>query len=154
MNIWKISARFGSSAAPLSLVMLLFFAGCTRQPTRTANFGTPDNVISYGVYTATTLDSGLSVKLSLNQNKTYSKKKFQGTCYLMEYKGEWSCDNESIAFHLSEVRHRPDCSTEDWQSEKTDRSSRRLIRGVTTTSFDLLDQDDQSSDQWVKFVKR
>jgi hypothetical protein len=151
MNIRKPMALAGALAASL---LLLLAASCSRQPTRTANFGTPDNVLSYGVYTATTLDSGLSVKLSLNQNKTYSKKKFQGTCFIMEYKGEWSCDNESIAFHLSEVRHRPDCSTEDWQSEKTDRSSRRLIRGVTTTSFDLLDQDDQSSDQWVKFVKR
>ncbi|MEO6098162.1 MAG: hypothetical protein ABIW76_21850 [Fibrobacteria bacterium] len=128
--------------------------GCARQATRTANFGTPDNVLSYGVYTAAVLDSGLSVKLSLNQNGTYSKKKFQGSCFLIEYKGEWSCDNASIEFHLSEIRQRPDCSNEDWRSEKKDRTSRRLIRGVTTTSFDLLDQDVQSSDEWVKFVKR
>ena len=149
MNFTKSMA---GSAAIATLMLLA--AGCSRQPTRTANFGTPDNVLSYGVYTATTLDSGLSVKLSLNQNRTYSKKKFQGTCFLMEYKGEWSCDNEAMDFQLKEVRHRPDCNTEDWRSEKVERSSRRLIRGVTTTSFDLLDQDDQSSDQWVKFVKR
>ena len=148
MNFTKSIA--GSAIAAL----MLLAAGCSRQPTRTANFGTPDNVLSYGVYTATTLDSGLSVKLSLNQNRTYSKKKFQGSCFLMEYKGEWACDNETMEFQLKEVRHRPDCNTEDWRSEKVARTSRRLIRGVTTTSFDLLDQDDQSSDQWVKFVKR
>jgi hypothetical protein len=135
-------------------LLIPLLCGCTRQPTRTASFGTPDNVLSYGVYTAAVLDSGLSVKLSLNQNSTYSKKKFQGSCFLIEYKGEWSCDNSSIEFHLSEVRQRPDCSTEDWRSQKMDRTSRRLIRGVTTTSFDLLDQDDQASDEWVKFVKR
>ena len=134
--------------------LFLLLTGCARQPTRTASFGTPDNVLSYGVYTASVLDSGLSVKLSLNQNNTYSKKKFQGSCFLIEYKGEWSCDNGSIEFHLMEIRHRPGCSTEDWQSEKADKTSRRLIRSVTTMSFDLLDQDDQSSDEWVKFVKR
>lgn len=135
-------------------LLMPLLSGCSRQPTRTASFGTPDNVLSYGVYTAAALDSGLSVKLSLNQNSTYSKKKFQGSCFLIEYKGEWSCDNASIEFHLSEIRQRPDCSTEDWRSMKMDRTSRRLIRGVTTTSFELLDQDDQSSDEWVKFVKR
>jgi hypothetical protein len=149
MNIRKSMAGVGALAAAL-----LLFSGCTRQPTRTANFGTPDNVLSYGVYTASTLDSGLSIKLSLNQNNTYSKKKFQGSCFIMEYKGEWKCDNESIEFHLTEVRRRPDCNTEDWQSQKVEKTSRRLIRGVTTMSFDLLDQDDQSSDEWVKFVKR
>jgi Ser-tRNA(Ala) deacylase AlaX len=132
--------------------LLLLFSGCTRKVTRTA--GTPDNVLAYGVYTAATLDSGLSVKLSLNQTSTYSKKKFQGSCFIIEYKGEWTCDNESIDFHLTEIRHRPDCNTEDWQVEKTDKHTRRLIRGVTMKSFELLDQDDQSSDEWVKFIKR
>ncbi len=149
MQIRKPMTGVASLAA-----LLLFFAGCARQPTRTANFGTPDNVLSYGVYTASTLDSGLSVKLSLNQNNTYSKKKFRGSCFIMEYKGEWSCDNGSIEFHLTEARHRPDCGNEDWQTEKADKTSRRLVRGVTTMSFDLLDQDDQSSDEWIKFVKR
>lgn len=131
---------------------LLLAVGCTRKITRTA--GTPENVLAYGVYTATTLDSGLSVKLSLNQSATYSKKKFQGSCFIMEYKGEWTCDNESMDFHLTEVRHRPDCNSEDWQVEKTDKRTSRHIRSVTMTSFELLDQDDQSSDEWVKFVKR
>src|SRR5882672_7744049 len=97
--------------AALALLSLFAIAGCARKVSRTANFGTPDNVLSYGVYTAATMDSGLSVKLSLNQNNTYSKKKFQGSCFLIEYKGDWKCDNESIDFRLQEIRHRPDCNT-------------------------------------------
>src|SRR3954470_13494267 len=89
---------------------LLLLPGCTRKITRTA--GTPDNILPYGVYTATVLDSGLSVKLSLNQTNTYSKKKFQGSCFVIEYKGDWSCDNDAVDFHLEEIRHRPDCNTE------------------------------------------
>ncbi len=137
----------------VSLVLLMSLAsGCARKSVRVA--GTPDNVLAYGVYTATALDSGLSVKLSLNQTGTYSKKKFQGSCFMTEYKGDWICDNESMEFHLTEIRQRPDCNTEDWRSDKVEKRTRRLIRGVTMTSFELLDQDDQSSDEWVKFVKR
>jgi hypothetical protein len=137
------------SALPVLLALL---CGCTKKTIRTA--GTPDNVLSYGIYTATTLDSGLSVKLSLNQTNTYSKKKFQGSCFIIEYKGDWTCDNASVDFHLTDIRQRPDCNTEDWRSDKVDKHTRRLIRSVTVTSFELLDQDDQSSDEWVKFVKR
>ena len=139
----------------LGLPGLLGLAGCAPKPaSRKATFGTPSNVLSYGVYTATSLDSGLSVKLSLNQSGTYTKRKFQGSCQIWEYKGEWKCDNEAIDFTLQEIRRRPDCTTEAWQSEKADKSSHRLIRSVTTTSFELLDQDEASSAQWVKFVKR
>jgi Ser-tRNA(Ala) deacylase AlaX len=106
------------------------------------------------VYTATVLDSGLSVKLSLNQNNTYSKKKFQGSCFLMEYKGEWKCDNESIDFNLQEIRTRPDCNSENWQVQKAEKSTHRMIRMVTTTSFEVLDQEEATSNEWVKFVKR
>jgi hypothetical protein len=134
--------------------VLLLAAGCARNVSRTANFGTPDNVLSYGVYTATTLDSGLSVKLSLNQNNSYSKKKYQGSCFIQEYKGDWKCDNESIDFRLQEIRRRPDCSSENWKVDKVEKNTRRLIRSVTMKSFELLDQDDASSDEWVKFVKR
>jgi hypothetical protein len=137
---------------PALAVILAALCGCAKKTVRTA--GTPDNVLSYGIYTATSLDSGLSVKLSLNQTATYSKKKFQGSCFITEYKGEWACDNESVDFHLTEIRQRPDCNTEDWRSDKVDKHTRRLIRSVTVTSFELLDQDDQSSDEWVKFVKR
>lgn len=141
--------------AALSLAFAaMLFAGCARKVSRTANFGTPDNVLSYGVYTATVLDSGLSVKLSLNQNNTYSKKKFQGSCFLMEYKGEWKCDNESIDFNLQEIRTRPDCDTENWQVQKAEKNTHRLIRMVTTSSFEVLDQEDATSNEWVKFVKR
>jgi hypothetical protein len=140
-------------AAALFLALGVF-SGCARNVSRTANFGTPDNVLSYGVYTATSLDSGLSVKLSLNQNGTYSKKKFRGSCFVMEYKGDWKCDNETIDFALEEIRHRPDCNSESWQTEKTAKQTRRMIRSVTTTSFELLDQDSTSSAEWVKFVKR
>lgn len=138
--------------AVFAAAILLLLPGCTRKITRTA--GTPDNILPYGVYTATTLDSGLSVKLSLNQSDTYSKKKFQGSCFVMEYRGDWTCDNASVDFHLQEIRHRPGCETEEWQVEKTDKHTRRLIRGVTMTSFELLDQEGPSSDEWVKFEKR
>lgn len=138
----------------LLLAAAVCLPGCARKVSRTANFGTPDNVLSYGVYTAATLDSGLSVKLSLNQNNTYSKKKFQGSCFLIEYKGDWKCDNETISFTLQEIRSRPDCNTENWQAEKVAKSTQRLIRMVTTNSFELLDQDEASSAEWVKFVKR
>jgi hypothetical protein len=147
--------KYRYSAFAICAIGALAFAACGgKSASRTANFGTPDNVLSYGVYTASTLDSGLSTKLSLNQNGTYSKKKFRGSCFVIEYKGEWAWDNDAVDFHLQEIRHRPDCGTEEWQTEKTDKKARRLIRGVTTTSFDLLDQDNQSSDEWVKFVKR
>jgi hypothetical protein len=72
----------------------------------------------------------------------------------MEYKGDWKCDNESVDFTLQEIRHRPDCHSESWETEKVGRSTHRLIRSVTTSSFELLDQDDTTSAQWIKFVKR
>lgn len=137
------------------LISFAVLAGCARKVSRTANFGTPENVLSYGVYTATSLDSGLSVKLSLNQSGTYSKKKFRGSCYVMEYKGDWKCDNESIDFTLQEIRHRPDCNTEAWETEKVLKNAHRQVRSVTTTSFEILDQEDTTtSAQWVRFVKR
>jgi hypothetical protein len=129
------------------------FVGCSRPVSRTASFGTPDNVLSYGVYTSSTLDSGFMVKLSLNQSGTYTKKKFRGSCLTMEYKGDWKCDNEAIDFTLQEIRHRPDCNTEAWQTEKVGKSTRRMLRSVTTNSFEVLDQDDTTSAQWVRFVK-
>jgi hypothetical protein len=71
----------------------------------------------------------------------------------MEYKGGWKCDNEAIDFTLQEIRHRPDCNTEEWQTEKVGKSTRRMLRSVSTNSFEVLDQDDTTSAQWVRFVK-
>jgi hypothetical protein len=141
-----------SVAACLSAAWLL--AACAPKVLRTATYGTPDNVLAYGIYSAETLDSGLAVKLSLNQSGTYSKKKFRGACLVAEYKGGWQCDNQAIDFDLQEIRYRPGCETEAWRTDKVAKHSRRLIRSVTTTSFELLDQDSVSSDEWVKFVKR
>jgi hypothetical protein len=73
---------------------------------------------------------------------------------MMEYKGDWKCDNESIEFALEEIRHRPDCNSESWQTEKTRKQTHRMIRSVTTTSFELLDQDSTTSAEWIRFVKR
>jgi hypothetical protein len=142
------------SAAFFALAALLAIAGCAKHSTRTANFGSAEDVLSYGVYRATTLDSGYSTTLSLNQNGTYSKKKFLGSCFVVENKGTWSGDNESIQFDLKEIRRRPGCDTESWQSEKVGKSARRHIRSLSPKSFDLLDHDEESSDSWVKFVKR
>lgn len=143
-----------SGAAALMAAALLFLTACAKHTSRTASFGSPQDILSYGVYTAATLDSGYSVKLSLNQNDTYSKKKFLGSCFVMEYKGTWTCDNESIQFHLNEFRQRPGCETEEWTSTKLEKSTQRLIRSVSPKSFDLLDQEEQTSDSWIKFVKR
>lgn len=142
------------AAAALMAASLLFLTACAKHTGRTATFGSPQDILSYGVYTAATLDSGYSVKLNLNQNETYSKKKFLGSCFVMEYKGTWTCDNESIQFHLTEFRQRPNCETGEWTSTRVDKSARRLIRSVSPKSFDLLDQEEQSSDSWIKFVKR
>ena len=72
---------------------------------------------------------------------------------LVESKGEWKGDEQEIEFRLQEVRIRPDCDTEDWQVEKKDLTSPRMLRNVTTRSFELLDQDENTSAEWQKFVK-
>lgn len=149
----RIQSRFFKAAA---LACALGFAfGCAKHSTRTASFGSRDDLLTYGVYSAKIQDAnGLSSKLSLNQNNTYSRKKFQGACLLVENKGEWKCDHESIEFKLMEVRKRADCNSEDWQIEKPEKTTSRLIRNVTMTSFDMLDQDDTASAaQWVRFAK-
>ncbi|GEM_PF-2095390 len=132
-----------------------FILSCAKHSTRTASFGSRDDLLTYGVYSATSPDAaGLSSKLSLNQNNTYSRKKFQGSCLLVETKGEWKCDHESIEFKLMEIRKRADCNSENWQIEKQEKTNSRLIRNMTLTSFDLLDQEEDASAQWVRFVKR
>ena len=73
---------------------------------------------------------------------------------MVETKGEWKCDHESIEFKLMEIRKRADCNSENWQIEKQEKTNSRLIRNMTLTSFDLLDQEEDASAQWVRFVKR
>jgi hypothetical protein len=132
-----------------------FLSGCAKHGSRTASFGSSDDLLSYGVYSAQSQDaSGMATKLSLNQNNTYSRKKFQGACLLAENKGEWKADHDAIEFRLQEVRKRNDCNSEDWRVEKVDRSISRMLRNVTTKSFDLLDQEEDVSAQWVRFIKR
>ncbi len=139
----------------LSLATVFFVANCAQHSTRTATFGTSNDIVNYGVYSAQKQDAGgMATKLSLNQNNTYSRKKFQSACLLVENKGEWKGDHESIEFHLTEVRKRNDCNSENWEIEKVDRKATRIIRNMTTNSFDMLDQEDDSSAQWVRYVKR
>jgi hypothetical protein len=135
--------------------MIASLLGCAKHGTKTAKFGTSDEILSAGVYSAQNQDAGgLATKLSLNQNHTYSRKKFQGPCLLMENRGEWKSDHDAIEFHLTEIRKRSDCNTEDWQVEKMDNTLSRMLRNVTPNSFDLLDQEEEVSAQWVRFIKR
>jgi hypothetical protein len=145
-----------SSRAALALICAsAFFNGCAKHSTRTASFGSPDEMLTYGVYSSQAPDAaGMATKLSLNQNNTYSRKKFQGACLLSENKGEWKGDHESIEFRMLETRRRPDCSSENWQVEKVDKTASRLVRNMTTNSFDLLDQEEDAAAQWIRFVKR
>jgi hypothetical protein len=142
----KLSILLGACVAAL-------LSGCASP--KTANFGSARNILSFGVYSGQGTDgTGMAVKISLNPNNTYSKKRFQGPCLLMENKGDWKSTDEVIQFHLQEIRSRNACDTEDWQVEKLDKTAERMIRNVTTTSFEILDQEDQTSAEWQKFVKR
>lgn len=142
------AALLFSALASLSLLW-----GCARGG-KTATFGSGEDLLGYGEYAAQTMDAtGHLTRIKLNQGNTYTKKKFKGPCLLVESKGEWEATNEMITFRLQEVRHRPGCETEDWKVEKSDKVSERNIRHITPKSFELLDQEDQSSAEWVKFVK-
>jgi len=141
------------------ILLSVFFAasliGCAKHDNRVANYGTPDEAITYGVYSAQTQDgNGFATKISMNPNHTYSKKKFQDACLRMEYKGEWKYLGESLEFHLQEIRKRGDCNSEDWQVDKQDAVNPRIIRNVTTNSFELLDQEEDKPATWVHFKKR
>ena len=142
-----------------SLVLAVLFGlaaltGCAKHGSKTATFGSSSELLAYGVYSAQVQDSiGMATKLSLNQNHTYSRKKFQGPCLLIEEKGEWKSDQDAIDFRLTEMRKRDDCNSEDWRVEKMDTPTSRMLRNVTTNSFDLLDQEDDASAQWIRFIK-
>jgi hypothetical protein len=158
-----IASRLFSRLAPAFTVVLaaLFMAaalavlaGCARGG-KTATFGSGEDLISYGEYSAQDPGtSGQAVRLKLNPNGTYLKRRFQGKCLLSESSGEWSATNESMEFRTREMRRRPDCSTEQWQVEKEVRVAERIIRNITTNSFELLDQDEQSAAEWLRFSKR
>lgn len=138
-------------ATILALAMAL--AGCARGG-KTATFGSGEDMLGYGEYSAQKVDAtGHMTRIKLNQNNTYVKKKFLGPCLLVESKGEWEATNEMIEFKLQEIRQRPNCDTEQWQSEKSDRRTERNLRNITPKSFELLDQEENSSAEWVKFVK-
>lgn len=139
-------------AAGLSAV-LFGASGCAKGG-KTATFGSGDDLLGYGEYVAQTMDpTGHMIKIKLNQNNTYVKKKFLGPCLLVESMGEWKSTNEVMEFRLQEIRRRDDCNTEAWQTEKPNKVSEKDIRNITPKSFELLDQEEQSNAEWVKFVK-
>jgi hypothetical protein len=147
-------SRLLSAWAGACLAGLLFLAGCAKGG-KTATFGSSEDLLAYGEYSAQTPNaSGHMIRLKLNQNGTYIRKKFLGTCQVSESKGEWSATNEVVEFRLQEIRQRPDCQAGEWTTEKSDKVSERNIRSITPTSFELLDQEETSSAEWVKFVKR
>jgi hypothetical protein len=132
---------------------IVVLAGCAKGG-KTATFGSGEDLLAYGEYSAKAPNaSGHLIRLKLNQNGTYIRKKFLGPCQVSESKGEWSATNEAIEFRLQEIRQRPDCQSEQWVSEKSDKVSERDISNITPTSFELLDQEESSEAEWVKFVK-
>lgn len=139
--------------AALFSALLLAASGCAKGG-KTATFGSGQDLLGYGEYVAQTMDpTGHKLKIKLNQNNTYTKKKYQGACLLVETKGEWKSTNEMMEFSLQEIRRRDGCDSETWQTEKSERVVERNIRNITPKSFELLDQEEQSNAEWVKFVK-
>ena len=121
--------------------------------TKVATFRPSEDFVSYGVYTAKSQEGGgVTVKLNLNQNNTYSKKRFQGTCLLMENNGKWESGQEYLEFRLHEIRKRESCDG-SWQVEKVDKTARRTIRNITTRAFDMLEEGEATEAEWIKFVK-
>lgn len=127
-------------------------SGCARGG-KTATFGSGEDLLAYGEYSSQQDASGHMTRIKLNQNNTYVKKKFLGPCLLAESKGEWEATNEMIEFKLQEIRQRPTCESEQWVTEKSDRRTERNLRNITPKSFELLDQEENRSAEWVKFVK-
>jgi hypothetical protein len=149
----RSSSRGALLAALLSFVLPASMVGCAKA-SKTATFGSGEDLLGYGEYSAQTMDAnGFMARIKLNQNNTYVRKKFKGPCLLSESKGEWEATNEMIEFKLQEIKHRPDCETEAWQTEKSEKVTERNIRNITPRSFELLDQEETSSAEWVKFVK-
>jgi hypothetical protein len=137
---------------PTVLAFCLALSGCAKGG-KTATFGSSEDTLGYGEYSTRQDSAGQMTRIKLNQNNTYVKRKFQGPCLLAESKGEWEATNEMIEFKLQEIRQRPSCGTEQWVTEKSNRRTERNLRNITPKSFELLDQEENSSAQWVKFVK-
>jgi hypothetical protein len=135
-----------------TFALALALCGCYKGG-KTATFGSAEDMLGYGEYSSQQDASGQMTRIRLNQNNTYVKRKFQGRCLLVESKGEWEATNEMMEFKLQEIRQRPNCDTEQWVSEKSDRRTERNLRNITPKSFELLDQEENSSAEWVKFVK-
>jgi hypothetical protein len=132
----------------------LAMAGCAALAcTKVSTFRPSEDFVSYGVYTAKSQEAGgVTVKLNLNQNNTYSKRRFQGTCLLMENNGKWESGQEYLEFRLREIRRRESCDA-SWQVEKVDKTARRTIRNITTRAFDMLEEGEATEAEWIKFTK-
>lgn len=147
-------AAAGGAACLAGSLVLAALLGCAKGG-KTATFGSGEDLLGYGEYTATAPNAaGHLIRLKLNQNDTYIRKKYLGACQISESKGEWNASNEVVEFRLQEVRQRPDCQSGQWTTEKSDKVTERNIRNITPSSFELLDQEESSSAEWVKFVKR
>jgi hypothetical protein len=141
------------SLTGIAFVFALSVSGCARGG-KTATFGSGEDMLGYGEYSAQKVDAtGHMTRIKLNQNNSYVKKKYLGPCLLVESKGEWEATTNLIEFRLQEIRQRSSCETEQWVIEKSDRRAERNLRNVTPNSFELLDQEENSSAEWVKFVK-
>ena len=140
------------TASALALALTGCLTGCHKGG-KTATFGSGEDLLAYGEYSSQQDASGHMTRIKLNQNNTYVKKKFLGPCLVAESKGEWEATNEMIEFKLQEIRQRPGCDTEQWASEKSDRRTERNLRNITPKSFEVLDQEENRSAEWVKFVK-
>lgn len=137
-----------------TLALALALSACYKGG-KTATFGSSEDTLGYGEYSAQKVDAtGHMTRIKLNQNNTYVKKKFLGPCLLAESKGQWEATNEMIEFKLQEIRQRQSCDTEQWVTEKSDRRTERNLRNITPNSFDSLDQEENSSAEWMKFLKR
>lgn len=151
----SIAKTIRARAALIPAAALLFALAACAKGGKTATFGSGKDLLGYGEYSAQGVNSaGHMTRIKLNQNRTYTKKKFLGPCLLVESSGEWKATNEVIEFRLQEVRQRPSCETEQWQVEKADKVTERDLRNITPQSFELLDQEESSSAEWVKFIKR
>ncbi len=129
----------------------LLLSSCAKRPERPIAGG----YLTYGIYHAVSeSDSSVTFSLSLGQNGSYSKKRSKDGCLLSETGGKWNADHEGLEFQMHQLRHRPDCDS-PWEERNDNRVSRRFIRGMTATSFELLDDGEGYFDtEWLTFRKK